>query len=159
MCEIDQQDEAYKKKEDGANKSDIVSPGNKEAVRDQEGDDNQAQPGNELGTPEAVLDGRSLVARVVDANEQQRQDEMEKAQGEVDAMDSDETIAFLAVARDGGKVKQHLLQLLDSPVGQHDPRQQRVEQENDGVCDSGRHRVVAFAAGTAHGRACRGAAA
>jgi len=159
MSQVYQENEAEKQEQHSADQSDIVAPDDEEAVRNQEGDDDQSDPGNYLGTPEAVLDSRSLVACVLDANEQQGHDGVEKSESKVDAVNSSEAIAGLAVAGDGGEVEQDVLEFLDGPVGEHDPGQERVEEQDDGVGDTGGHAVVALAGSAADGRACGGSAA
>lgn len=121
MSQVDQENESKKQEQDSANQSDIVAPDDEEAIGNQEGNDNETDPGDQLGTPEAVLDSRSLVASVLDANKQESHDEVEKAQSEVDTVDSSEAIAGLAVAGDCSEVEQDMLEFLDGPVGEHDP--------------------------------------
>lgn len=154
VCEINEQDKSDKEEEDGADKSDIVAPDGEEGVGNQESDDDEANPCDQLGTPEAVLDSRSLVSGVADSDEEKSEDKVEETESEVDAVDGSESITLLAGARDGGIVQQYFLQLLDGPIGEHDPGQQRVEEEDDGVGNACGHAVVAFAACAAESRAC-----
>jgi len=126
MSEIYQQNQTDEKKQDGSDKSNIVAPEGKEGVRDEESDDNKTDPGDQFRTPEPVLKSRSLVSGVVHTNQKQSQDEMKESQREVDAMYGGESIAFFACARDGGIIEEDFLQFFDSPVGEHDPGQQRV---------------------------------
>lgn len=121
MSQVDQENETKKQEQDSADQSDIVAPDDEEAIRNQEGNDNETDPGDQLGSPEAVLNSRSLVACVLDADEQQGHDEMEEAESEVDTVDSGEAIACLAVAGDCSEIEQDMLEFLDGPVGEHDP--------------------------------------
>lgn len=159
MSQVDKENESKKQKQDGTDQSDIVAPDDEEAVGDQEGDDDKSDPCNDLGAPEAVLDGRSLVACVLDADEQESHDEVENTESKVDTVDSSEAIAGLAVTGDGGVIKQDMLEFLDGPVGEHDPGQERVEQQDDGVGDTGGHTVVAFSSSAADGGTCCGSTA
>jgi len=79
---------------------------------------------------------------------------VEEAESKVDTVNSSEAITGLAVAGDCGEVEQDVLEFLDGPVGEHDPGQQRIEQEDDGVGDTCSHAIVAFSSSTADGRAC-----
>lgn len=121
MRKINQQDQTDQEEEDGTDESNIVAPEGEEGVWNQEGDDNKTNPGNQLGTPEAILNGRSLVSGVADSDEEERENEMEETQGEVDAVYGGESIALFASACDGGIVEQDVLKLLYSPVGEHNP--------------------------------------
>lgn len=84
---------------------------------------------------------------------------MEEAEGEVDSVDCGEAKAFVAGTVDGDVVEENALQLLDGPVGEQDPGEQRVEEQDEGVCDSRGDRGRAFACRAAEGRACCRAAA
>lgn len=78
---------------------------------------------------------------------------MEGAQSEVHAMDGNEAVAVVAGTGDGHVVERHVLQLLDGPVGEHEPGDDGVDEEDERVGDSGRDAVVTLAARAAHGRA------
>lgn len=121
VCKINQQDQTNQKEEHSADKSDIVSPEGEKGVGNEEGDDDQANPGNELGTPETILNSRSLVFSIADAYQEEGQDEMEEAQCEVDTVYGGESIALFAGAGDGRVIKKDCFQLLDGPVGEHNP--------------------------------------
>lgn len=47
-----------------------------------------------------------------------------------------EAEAFVAGTVDGDIIEEDSLQLLDSPWCEQNPREERVEQEDKGVCDS-----------------------
>lgn len=159
MSQVDQENETKEQEQDSTDQSDIVAPEDEESVRDQEGDDNETNPSDQLGPPETILNSRSLVACVLDANQQESHDEVEEAESKVDTVDSGKAIAGLAVAGDCSEVEQNMLEFLDSPVGEHDPGQERVEQQDDGVGDTGGHAVVAFSSSTADGGAGGGSTA
>ena len=155
MSEVDQQ---YQTQEDVKNRSDngdVFAPGDKELIRDEKGDDNQTNPCDQLGTPKPVLYSRPLVSCAVDPNEEQGEDKVEETERKIDAMHSDVAVAFGPVAGDGGVIEESMFELLDGPVGQHDPGEDGVEEQYDGVDDTGRHAIVAFSARTADGAACR----
>lgn len=85
-----------------------------------------------------VLDRRSLRLRVLYAYEQTSEDEMEEAECEVDAVDSEDAVAGIAVsARNLDVVVGPAFEALDGPVGQHDPGEHAIEQEDDGVAYAG----------------------
>lgn len=128
MRQINQEDKADQEEEDGANQSNIIAPEDEEAVGNEEGNDDETNPGRQFRTPETILNCGSLIPGAVDANEEQRQDEVQEAQGEVDAVDGGVAIAVFAHTANGGKVQQHLLQLLNSPVGEQNPRKKGIEQ-------------------------------
>lgn len=127
MSQVNQENETKKQEQDSADQSDIIAPDNEEAIRNQEGNDNETDPSNQFGSPEAILNSRSLVARVLDADQQEGHDEVEEAESEVDTVDSGEAVAGLAIAGDCSEIEQNMLEFLDGPVGEHDPRQERVE--------------------------------
>ena len=66
MREIHQQDQAEKQEQDGSTKCDIVAPDFEESVRYQESEDYQAQPCDDLRSPESILDRCTAVFRAVD---------------------------------------------------------------------------------------------
>jgi len=98
MGQIDEQNEPEQQEKDGSDKSDVVSPCDEKGVGNEEGEDDEGEPGEDLGAPESVLDGGSLVPRRVDAEEEYGQNKVEKTEGEVEAVDSDKTEALLANA-------------------------------------------------------------
>jgi hypothetical protein len=109
MRKVDQQDQAKEQEQDGTAKRDIVPPDLKEGVRDQECEYYQAQPCDNLRSPETILDGRAAVFRTVDTEEQYSVDRVEAAESEVDTMDSGEAEALLASTVDGNVVEQDAL--------------------------------------------------
>lgn len=58
MRKVDQENETKKNEDCGANESDVVSPEDEEAVRDEKGDHDQQEPEQNLGTPPATEDER-----------------------------------------------------------------------------------------------------
>lgn len=147
VCQIHQQDQSQKQEENGAYKCNIVAPDLEETVWDQEAEHNQAQPDDNLGSPEAILQRGSGVLGGVDTDQQDGQYEVEQAQRKVDAMHGGKAKAFVSEAVHHDIIQQNVLQLLDGPFGEHDPRQQRVEEEDGGVGDSSGDTVVTLAAG------------
>jgi hypothetical protein len=109
MRKVDQQNQAEKQEQDGAAKCDIVPPDLKEGVRDQERKDYQAQPCDNLRSPETILNGRAAVFRAVDTQEQYGVESVEAAESEVDAVDSSEAEALLASTVDGNVVEENAL--------------------------------------------------
>ena len=126
MRKVDKEDKSNEQKEDGTNKRNIVAPEGEEGVRDKKSNDDESNPGNQLGSPEAILNSRSLVTRVVHSDKKQGQDKMKEAQRKVDAVYGGESITLLARAGDCGIVQENLLQFLYSPVREHNPGQKRV---------------------------------
>ena len=64
---------------------------------------------------------------------------MEKAKGEIDSLNGDVTIALLPLAGDVHVIQSEMLEFLHCPRGEHQPRYDRIEQENDGIGDPGGH--------------------
>lgn len=62
---------------------------------------------------------------------------MKETEREIDAVDCREAEAVMSGAVDRDIVKEDPLELVDSPWREEDPREERVEEENEGVCDSG----------------------
>lgn len=107
--EIYQQDQAEEQEQDRAAKRDIVAPDLEESVRNQECYDYEAQPRDNLRSPESILNRRAAVFRAVDTKKQNGVDSVEAAESEVDAVDSGEAEALLAGAIDGDIVEQNAL--------------------------------------------------
>jgi hypothetical protein len=101
MRKVDQQNQAQEQEQDGAAKRNVVAPDFKEGVRDQECKDYQAQPCDNLRSPESILNRRAAVFRAVDTEEQYSVDRVEAAESEVDTMDSSEAEALLPGTVDG----------------------------------------------------------
>lgn len=135
MCKVDEKDEAEEQKEHGADEGEVVAPDEEEALGDQEGEEDQEKPDNDLWSPITVLDGGAAVAGIVDTEEQGSVDGMEDTKCELDAVDSDEAVALLAETGYREEVESQMLELLDRPRRKHDPRQDGVEEENQGVRD------------------------
>ncbi|CAG8571471.1 7424_t:CDS:2, partial [Scutellospora calospora] len=117
MRKVYQQDQAKEQEQDGTTESDVVTPDLEESVRDEESEDDQAQPCDDLGSPKAILNRRTAVFRAVDAEQQDGVDGMEAAESEVDAVDSGEAEALFSGTVDGDIVEEDALELLDGPVG------------------------------------------
>lgn len=100
MSQVNEQNQANEQEETGAHHGDIVAPENEEGVRNKKGQHDHDEPGNDLGTPEAVLNGRATVFGAADTDEHHGHDEVKEAESEVDALHSDISIALLAVALD-----------------------------------------------------------
>lgn len=67
---------------------------------------------------------------------------MEETECEVDSVDSEDAIAGIAVsARNFDVVVGPAFETLDRPVGQHNPGEHAVEQEDDGVAYAGADEV------------------
>ena len=77
MRQVDQQYKAKKQEQYGAHERDVITPDFEEAVGYKEGGHDQAQPDDDFGSPESILNRRALVSRVVDPQKQNRHDEME----------------------------------------------------------------------------------
>jgi hypothetical protein len=84
---------------------------------------------------------------------------VEETESEVDALNSDIAVALFAVALDVDVVKSEVGELLHGPVGEHDPRDDRVDEEDEGVCDTGCDTVAAFSSTRAHDCAAGGCSA
>ena len=69
VCKVHEQDQAQEQEQHGTAESDIIAPDFEESVRNQEGEDDKAQPRNDLRSPEAILDRRATVFRAVDTEE------------------------------------------------------------------------------------------
>ena len=116
-----QQDQAKEQEQDGTAESDIVTPNLEECVRDEESEDDQAEPCDNLGSPEAVLNRCATVFRAVDTKEEYSVNSVEAAESEVDAVNSGEAEALLAGTVDSDIVQENALELLDGPVGHGEP--------------------------------------
>lgn len=159
VCQVDQQDQSQEEEQDGAAQSDIISPHLEEAVGDEEAHDDQSQPHENLGTPPAVLNPRSTVLGRGDAEEEEGEDEVEEAEREVDAVHGREPEAVVTRAVDGHVVEEDALELVDGPWSEQYPREERVEEEDEGVGEACGDRRRAFTGGAAQGGAGRRAAA
>lgn len=137
MRKVDQQDETNEQEEARANHGEVVAPNDEERVRNEKGENDHADPGDKLGSPESVLDWRASVLRVPDTDEHHGHDDVEETEGEIDALDRDVAVALLAVALDVDVVECEVRQLLHGPVREHDPRDDRVDEEDEGVGDTG----------------------
>ena len=116
-----QQDQAKEQEQDGTTESDVVSPNLEECVRDEESEHDQAEPCDNLRSPEAVLDRCATVFRAVDSEEQDGVDGVEAAESEVHTVNSGKAEALFSGAVDGDIVKEDTLELLDGPVGHGEP--------------------------------------
>lgn len=153
--QIDQQNQTNEQEQAGSGHGEVVAPNDKERVGNEEGENNHANPAQDLGRPKAVLDLRAAVLGGPHTDEHQGHEDVEEAEGEVDALHGNEAIALFPVALDVDIVQGELGQLLHGPVGEHDPRDDRVDEQNEGVCDTGCDAVAAFPSTGAHdGAAC-----
>ena len=121
VCEIDKQDQAKEQEQHGSEESNIVAPDLEESVRNQECQDDQAQPCDNLRSPKSILNRRTTIFRAVDTKQQYGVDGVEAAESEVDAVNSGKAEALLAGAVDGDIVEENALELLDGPVGHGEP--------------------------------------
>ena len=151
MRQVDEQNQSEQQEQDRPHQRNVIPPYFKEPIGNQERRHNQPQPDDDLGPPESVLDGSALVSRVVDADQQHGHGQMEDSEGEVDAMHRREAETRVSRAADRDVVEEHALELLDRPVGEHEPGQEAVDEEDQSISDSGRDGVVAFPAGAADG--------
>lgn len=86
MRQVYQEDEAENQEQHGTDQSDIVAPEHEEAVRDEEGKDNQTEPGYDLGPPESILNTGTRILRGSYAHQESSENEVEESEGEVDPM-------------------------------------------------------------------------
>jgi len=127
MRQIDKQDQTEENVEDGTDDGDVLAPYDEEVIGNEEGDNDKTEPSNNLWSPETVLDRRPLVFGAANTDKEKSHDKVEEAQREVDAMYGDVAIATRAITGNAGVIQEGVLELLDRPVGQHDPREYRVE--------------------------------
>jgi hypothetical protein len=156
--QIDQQNQTNEQEQAGPGHGEVVAPNDEERVGNEEGEDDHANPAQDLRCPKAVLDLGAAVLGGPHTDEHQGHEDVEETEGEVDALHCNEAIALLAVALDVDIVQGELGQLLHGPVGEHDPRDDRVDEENEGVCDTGCDAVAAFPSTGAHDGAASGRA-
>lgn len=71
---------------------------------------------------------------------------MEEAECEVDALHRNVSVALLAMAFNVDVVQGEVRELLHSPIGEHDPGDDGIEQEEEGVSDTGSDTVSTLAA-------------
>lgn len=150
MCQVDQQNQANEQEQAGTSHGEVVAPHDEERVRDEEGQDNHGDPADDLGAPEAVLNLCAAVLGGANTNKHKRHEDVEEAESEIDALHSDEAVALLAVTLDVDIVQGELRQLLHGPVGEHDPRDDRIDEKNERVGDTGCDAVAAFSSAGAH---------
>lgn len=62
MGKIDEENQAKQEEEDGTCQGDVVAPKDEETVRNEEADDDEANPGDDLGAPEAILNRATAVS-------------------------------------------------------------------------------------------------
>jgi hypothetical protein len=62
---------------------------------------------------------------------------VEETEGEVDALHSNVSVALLAVALDVDVVQSKMGEFLHSPVREHDPGHDRVDEQDERVGDTG----------------------
>lgn len=134
MREVDQEDEAEEEEEHGAEEGDIVAPDHEEAVGDEEGEDDEAEPEDDLWSPEAVLDACTRVFGGSYAEEGKREEEVEHAKGEVDAVDGDPAVACSLWTAYFHVIECEVLEFVDSPWCEHDPCEYRIDHEKQSVC-------------------------
>ena len=107
--QVDQQNKAENEEEHRTNQRDVIAPEHKELVRDKEGQDDQSEPSDDLGSPEAVLDFRAWVLGGVDSEEKPSQHEVKQAEGKVDAVDGKPAVAISVSAADLDIVEREVL--------------------------------------------------
>lgn len=78
MREVDKENETKEDEYGGAHKSNIVSPKHEETIGNEERDHHENDPQKDFGSPPSILDGCSLVLRVLHANERNSDEEMEE---------------------------------------------------------------------------------
>lgn len=156
---VDQQDQPEKEEEHGAEESNVVAPCDEKGVGNEKGCYNQADPANQFGTPEAVLDGSATVFGASNAQKHDCQEEVEGTQSKVDTMYRNPAIAILAGAFDVNVFQGQILKLLHGPVRKHYPGEERIDEKHESIGYAGSHAVVAFATGAADCRTSRGATA
>lgn len=61
---------------------------------------------------------------------------MEQAEGEVDTVNSEPAVAFSGRAVYANVIEGEVFEFLDGPWREHDPRQDGVEEQDEGVGDT-----------------------
>ena len=157
--EVDKEDQADEQKEAGTNHGKVIAPYDEERIRDEEGQDHKGQPGDDLWTPESVLDGGAAILGAPHADEHHGHDDVEESECEVDALHRDVAVTLLAVALDVDVIQGEVREFLHSPIGEHYPGDDGIEQEEEGVCDTGSDTVSTFAAARSKDGAAGGCSA
>lgn len=62
---------------------------------------------------------------------------MEYAESEVDTVDGDEAVALFAKTGNREGVESEVFEFSDRPGGEHDPAEDRVDEEDKGIGDTG----------------------
>ncbi len=106
MCKVDKQNEAEEEEEDGSNQGDVVTPGDEEAVGNQEADHDEGNPSDQLRTPETVLDWTAAITRGSNTQEEDCEDEVECTEREVHSVDGNKAIAIMSGDASYGHVVQ-----------------------------------------------------
>ena len=158
MRQVDQQDKTNEQEQTGAGHGKVVAPDDEERVRDEESQDDHENPAKNLRAPETVLDLCAAVLGRPDTDEHESHEDVEEAESKVDALHRDVAVALLAVALDVDIVQGELRELLHGPVGEHDPRDDRVDEEDERVCDTSSDAVSALSSTRAHDGAASGRA-
>lgn len=141
MCQIDEKNQTQQEEEHGAEESNIIAVDEEEAFRNEERHDNEPNPEEHFWSPEAILKGGAAIPGCLHAKEQEGENQVEETETEVDAMDRDPTVTFLSIAFDFHIVEGQVLQFFECPGSQHNPGNDRVDQEDKGIGDSSCHTV------------------
>lgn len=83
---------------------------------------------------------------------------MEETKRKINPMNREPAMAFTSRTINRNVVEGELLELLDSPRREHYPCDDRVNEEQERVCDTGCDTIAAFATGAADHRTGRSAA-
>jgi hypothetical protein len=83
---------------------------------------------HDLRAPETILEGCTTITGVFDAEEEECEDQVEETETEIDAMNCNPTVTFLAVAFDFHIIQSKMLQFLHCPWRKHNPRDDGIDQ-------------------------------
>lgn len=153
MGKIDQQHKPQQNEQHGTHERHIISPNLKKAIRDEETRHNQPDPRHDLGAPKSILQPRPSVLRAPHPNQCSRQNSVENPQSKVHTMHGGEARTTLPATVNRNVVEQDMLQLFDRPVGEHEPGEQAVDEEDASVGDSRGDGVGTATTGGADGAA------
>jgi hypothetical protein len=134
--QIDKQNETDKQEQARADHRKVVAPHDEERVRNEESQDNHANPSQHLWRPETVLNRRATVLRRPYSNEHKRHEDVEEAERKVDALHCNISVTLFAVAFYVDVIESEVGELLHSPVREHDPGHDRVDEEDERVGDT-----------------------
>lgn len=98
MCKVDEQDEPKQHEGHRANEGEVLAPYLEEGFWDEESENDEGEPDQGFRTPVTVLKCCATVFGGLYAEEEEGEEKVEKAKGEIDTLDGDVAVALFALA-------------------------------------------------------------